>query len=64
MEVQRESMLWKELREKTELRREVIQENEPKPGPRMTREQLKKLKHLITDLRGKKKVYLKLHSYR
>lgn len=57
-------MLGKELRDKTELRREVIQDNELKPGPRMTREQLKELKHLITDLRKEKRVLLKLHPYR
>lgn len=37
----KESMLREELREKTVLRTEVIQENELKPELRMNREQLK-----------------------
>lgn len=44
-------MLGEELRDKAELRTEVVRENELRPKPRMNREQLKALKHLITNLR-------------
>lgn len=48
-------MLREELRNKNKVEvREVIQENELKPEARMKREQLKELKHLITDLESKK----------
>lgn len=44
-------MLREELRDKTELRTEVLRENELKPKPRMSWEQWKEVKHLITNLR-------------
>ena len=53
-------MLREELRDKTELRTEVLQENELKPEPRKNREQLKEVKHPITNLRRGTSVLLKL----
>lgn len=65
MELKRGSvMLREELRDKTELRTEVIGENEHRPEPKMNREQLNELKHLITNLRKGKGALTKLLLYR
>lgn len=50
----RESTLREELGDKTELKTEIIQENELKLEPRVNRE----LKHVITNLRKGKMYYV------